>query len=155
MTKRKIRGITLVELSVVISILALIALITWGSFSSLNQSQILDKEASNVLTILQRARNLTLASKDASQYGVYFDTDKVVIFKGDEYDPVSLDNEVVSLHPETRVESLDLAGGSEYVVFARLTGVTAQSGTTTLSLVKSPSTIKNIVIFSTGLAEIK
>jgi prepilin-type N-terminal cleavage/methylation domain-containing protein len=146
------RGFTLIEILVVLSVLVLITGLTLFSFRDLNRSQALDKNAMSLVSLLEEARSLTLASKDDSEYGVYFGPEEVVLFKGEDFNS----GEAVrtfSLH--SIVEMSDVLGGSsDQVVFERLTGKASASGTVTLSLKNNPDSEKVIEIFLTGIVEV-
>ncbi len=145
-------GFTLIEILIVIGIFLIISSIVFFSFSNLNKVQALDKSAMSVASVLEEARSLTLSSKDSSQYGVFFDDDEVVLFKGEDYDP----NEIVktvSLNPLVEISEI-FGGDADEVVFERLTGKASEEGLVVVSL-KSDSEVQKIIkVYLTGLVEI-
>jgi prepilin-type N-terminal cleavage/methylation domain-containing protein len=148
-------GFSVLEIIIVIVILVLLSTLTFVSFSNLNKHEILDKEALHVLSLIHEARSLTLSSREDSQYGVNFESDKMTLFKGASYSPGDPDNKIISIHPQVRISSIVLNGGGTAMIFKRLSGTTDNHGTTTLSLVGDTSQTKDITIFSTGIAEIR
>jgi prepilin-type N-terminal cleavage/methylation domain-containing protein len=156
MSKNKtFSGFTLIEILVVIAFIALLSTITFQSFRALNDKEALDKDAHGILSLMLEARSLTLSSKNANQYGVHFESDKAVIFTGGVYDANASDNVVMDLNHGVRITDIDLQGGGNEVIFTRLTGNTSQYGTTTISLLADSSKTKSIVIFQSGLSEVR
>ncbi len=154
-SKKTRLGFTLVEILVVIGIIFLLSIITFSSFSNLNKKELLDKESLKVLSIIQDARSLTLSSKNSSQYGVYFEGDKVTFFAGDSYNPLNSDNLITDLSSQVIISSINLDGGGLELVFERLNGRTQQFGTVVMELVSDSSSSKTIRVFETGLSEIE
>ncbi|TAL49355.1 hypothetical protein EPN83_01235 [Patescibacteria group bacterium] len=148
-------GFTVAELVVIIGIMALVLTLTYASFANLGKREVLDKEALQVVSILNEARSLTLASEGASQYGVHFETAQVVLFRGFSYSSTDPQNKTVPLHDRVVISAINLTGGGSEVVFERLTGTTGESGTTTLSLKSDAGQTKSVVIFATGITEVK
>jgi len=87
-----------------------------------------------VVSVIDEARSNTLASVEATTYGVYFDTDSVISFKGATYVGEEDSNEIYELHSKVEISDVALAGGGNEIVFERLTGQVSEVGTVTLSL---------------------
>jgi len=147
-----VRGITLVEVMVVISIIALLVVIVTTSFNSFNKNRSLQKDTENIITILRQARNQTLTSKNSSTYGVYFASSTVTLFAGSLYNQNSVTNEVTYLSPDNVISNLSLGNGVNSVVFRKLTGEANQYGTVTVTS-SDTSDIKIVTIYKTGLVE--
>ena len=148
------KGFTILEILMAISIVTLAVTIVAFSFSKLNSKQALDKSADLVASILNEARSLTLSSTDDSQYGVYFETSRVVLFKGATYSQFDSANVVTDINVLTGLRNITLAGGSTSVVFQRLTGNTDQTGTVEVFLKASPEIFRAITISGTGIVEL-
>ena len=116
------KGFTLIELIIVIAIIVIVAGILVSPFSAFRRNQILKAETENVLSLINKARSQTLASKNDSNYGVYFTATSVVLFPGNTYDPNNQNNEVVDLNEAVTIETIDLLGSVDEVVFNRLIG---------------------------------
>ena len=145
----------MVEVLVVIAILAVLSVITFQTFYRMNSNKAIETDTLRVLLELQKARSLTLSSKNSSQYGVHFATTSVTIFKGTTFDAASSTNLTMTLSKAVNIATTSLAGGGADVIFKRLTGETSHYGTTTLSLTASSSVTKTIMIYETGVAEIQ
>ncbi len=147
-------GFTLLEIMIVIVIMMIVVTFIWSSFSKINKSQIIDKEIREVASMANDARQRTIFSKNDSVYGIHFESNKVVLFKGGTYSSSSADNEVKSLNSLVGISSITLSGGGSDIVFSRLTGASVKSGTVTFLLNVSPGTMKNLIISNTGIVEI-
>jgi len=141
------------ELIIAISIMTILTVIAVGSFSQSVGPKALESQTAIVLSLIEQARNTTLSAKNASVYGVHFETSKAVLFAGATYSSTSVSNIVEPMHPKVQISNIALLGGGNDIVFNRLTGETAQSGTITLSLVASSTQAKTITVFGTGLSQ--
>lgn len=143
------RGLTLIELIVVVAIVMILAAVVTTSFSQFRNNKVLDTGVENALSLLAKARGNTLASKNALQYGVHFESAQMILFQGTTYSAGDSNNEVAALD-----SALEISSGTLNVVFQRLTGKTDQGGAVTVTIrVKSDTTkTKNITINTTGIA---
>jgi len=148
------RGFTLMEIMIVIVIMTILLTIVLTSFSNLNKSQALDKTSSYVASIIEEARGNTLFSKNDSQYGVKFETSRIIMFKGSTYSSSNPDNVIYDLNNLVTISNISLSGGGSEIVFDRLTGNPSQTGTLTLSLVTSTSTKAYVSFSKTGIVEV-
>lgn len=146
------KGFTLIEILVSLAILAVISVIGLNSFSSVNTDKALDLEAEKVISLIAKARALTLSAKDGAAYGVHFEERTAVLFRGPTYSSGALANQVQAFNDIVKLSAAALAGGGVEVLFAKLTGATAQSGTITLAAVRDASKTRVITIAATGVA---
>ena len=151
-TNRHKKGITVIELLIVITVLGIIFSVALPRFSKIRESQVLKDAASDVLSSLNKAQSQTLASVNSSSYGVHFQSDKVIIFKGKVFSASDANNETISITVPASVSNVTLAGvsgNSGDVYFSRLSGTPSQTGTVTVS---TSSSSKVITISATGSA---
>ncbi|MFA5777961.1 MAG: prepilin-type N-terminal cleavage/methylation domain-containing protein [Candidatus Paceibacterota bacterium] len=144
------RGITALELLVVLAVLGIIFAIVIPQFSKIRENQVLKSATNDVLSSLNKARVQTLASMDSSSYGVHFQSDKVIIFKGIVFSVDDLNNETINIIAPATISNVTLSGisgNSGDVYFNRLSGSSNQTGTVTIS---TSSFSKIITIFTTG-----
>ncbi|HCB35206.1 MAG: hypothetical protein A2W52_02110 [Candidatus Taylorbacteria bacterium RIFCSPHIGHO2_02_49_25] len=146
------KGFTLLEVLLALSIAAVIAVISFSSLFRFNAAEALNVETERTLSLLSQARTLTLAAKDGKSFGVHFEERKAVLFSGASYDPNDASNEILSINSEVRISAFALTGGGGEALFKKLSGATDQSGTVTLALVRDPSKTRVITIAPTGLA---
>ncbi|MCX6701946.1 MAG: prepilin-type N-terminal cleavage/methylation domain-containing protein [Candidatus Zambryskibacteria bacterium] len=147
-------GFTLIETLISLAIIMSLSVIGFQSFQNVNNSEALNKDISQIISVLRQARSLTLDSKNADQYGVHFENSQVVLFEGTTYISSDINNVKTSLNNRVRISSIVLSGGGSDIIFEQLTGKTSQDGNITLSLINNPSNIKRITVYKTGLAEI-
>lgn len=144
-------GFTLVEVIITIAVIALLAAFSLETFTATNGRRALELDAARVTAMFDRARGLTLASRNSAQYGVHVGTNQVVIFQGASYDPATTSNQVELLNAQVTATT-SLSAGVADIVFSRLTG-TAATGTVTLTLIADPTQARSITIGATGLIE--
>ena len=146
------KGFTLIETLLALGIVAIIAAISVMSLSNFNKDKALSIEVEKVLSLITKARSLTLAAKDDSGYGVHFEERKSVLFKGASYSSSAATNQIQLLNDEVKISAIALTGGATDVVFQKLSGATTQNGTLTLASVRNASQTKMITIAMTGIA---
>lgn len=146
-----IRGFTLLETVVAVSIMTLIAWMLFMGFNVWGRERILDGAAAEVAGALREARSQTLASIGGTSYGVHLSSTDVTIFTGTSYVSGASTNRTIGLNPRVALSS-SLTGGVTDVTFARLTGKPSATGTVTISLVADASQSRTITIEQSGLS---
>ena len=141
-------GFTLIELLVVVAIFSLLAALVLPTFIFYQRQSLLDSATQEVSSALRLAQNKTLSSEGASPFGIYFETGKFTIFKGTTYSVGSPDNEVHVLNPGLQISEINFSGSA--VIFNRLTGATANSGSLKIAVVADPIKNKYIYVNSSG-----
>lgn len=149
------RGFTLIETLVAIAVLALLAAIMVGGLSSFQKSGELSRAADMIAGTLRDARGRTLASKNNSEYGVHFDPDKAVLFAGGAYTAGTPSNEATILPSRVEISTVAFGGGGDDVVFERLSGEAMATGTITLRVKQELAKTKEVLIYQSGVVEIK
>lgn len=145
------RGLTFLELTISVGILALLLVIIVPSFMDFRRNSILNTETQNVITLVNKARMSSMSSKEDFQYGIHFDADKVVLFQGDTYVAGAGTNEELVLNTALTLSLIEVYGGGAEVVFQKVTGATNQNATTTLLVVGSTAST-TIVVFPSGVS---
>jgi len=154
MFKRKsLMGFSLIEMMIVIGIISIVSVIAVFSFSNMNKDQALDKDSLLILSVLGDARSLAMSSKYFSDYGVHFNNDSAVLFKGDSFNQNDSSNSLYYINHLVSISNISLAGGSSNVIFKKVSGETDNSGTIIISLSDDASVNKIITIFPTGSSE--
>ena len=146
------KGFTLIDTLIALAIVAVIAVIGVASLSNVNKQDALTAEAEKIITLLTRARSLTLEAKNATVYGVHFETQNAVLFTGSTYTSGSVGNHIQRLNDAVKISSIALIGGGSDVLFQKLTGATSQSGTVRLSVTSNANASTTITIAGTGTA---
>lgn len=148
--KQKPKGVTLIELLVVVGIFIILTAISVPAFRYFQRESDLNNSTQEIINTLRLAQNKTLASEKESNYGVHFETEKFVLFKGTSYNPSAANNETHNLPKNVEIYEISLAGGGAEVVFERLTGETNQSGKVSLRLKSDFSKTRTVGIESSG-----
>ncbi|KKS04990.1 MAG: hypothetical protein UU58_C0002G0002 [Candidatus Nomurabacteria bacterium GW2011_GWA2_41_25] len=151
MINRYKQGITVIELLIVIAVLGIIFSIIIPQFSKTRELQVLKSAVSDVMSSLNKAQSRTLASVDSSSYGVHFQVDKVIIFKGIIFVADASDNETINIISPATISTIALAGGGANLFFNRLSGAPSVTGSIVVS---STNFIKTITISSTGTVSV-
>jgi len=148
------KGITALELLIVLAILGIIILIVLPQFGSMRANQVMKDATSDIISALDKARSQTLASINSSEYGVHFQSDRVIIFKGQVFSSGAADNETILITTPVNISNVTLGGVSSTsgdIYFNRLYGVPSATGTITVS---TSSLSNTITISATGTASL-
>ena len=148
-------GISLIEMIVVIAIGVVLATTVIISFSSFRNSKIVDVSADQILSVINEARVKTVSSEDYSRFGVRFEANRVVLFKGDVFTEPNYSNMETSLSPLVEISNISLNGGGAGIVFQKLTGKTSSYGSLRVRLKSDNNKYKIISVKSTGIANIQ
>lgn len=137
------------ELLIIFAVIGILALIVLPQFSKIRENQVLKTGVQDILSSIDKAHSKTLSSLNSSEYGVHFQSDKVIIFKGTVYSDISPYNETINIISPANISNISLSGGGSDVYFSRLLGVPSKTGAVTIS---STSYNKIITISATGVA---
>lgn len=143
------KGITAIELLIVIGIVVVIGVITVPSLVSFRKDQALQNTTNAVVSLLQEARTKTTASYNNTVYSVILDTTSATMFTGTTYSASEPTNKVVSYEAPIVRQSITLNGGGSTVTFDRLKGTTAQHGTLVLGITGGAS--KTVTLSPSGV----
>lgn len=141
------KGISAIEILVVVSIIVLLTVIIIPNFKDMRNSQILQNSTLDVYNALNKARANSLAGLNSQSYGVHFSTNQVIIFEGTVYDSGAGSNEVIDLDSRSSISSISLSGGGSDIYFNRIYGKPNKTGTLTISV---GSSSKNVSVGTLG-----
>mgnify|MGYP001591452477 CR=1 FL=1 len=148
------RGITIIELLVVLAVLGIIISVVLPQFSKIRENQVLKSGVQDILSSINKARSQTLASLNSSEYGVSFESSKVVIFTGTSFTDGAVGNEIIDIITPATISNVTLNLVSDIsgeIYFNRLSGSPSKTGTVTIS---TTNYSKIITISATGVASI-
>ena len=146
----KKRGFTLVEILFVLGIIVILVTLVVSGFASFKKGEALDLDKQAVVETLEQAKDQTLASYSATQYGVHFSSSSITLFSGSSYSAGAKGNIVYPLSSSDDTMTISLNGGGTNVIFNRLVGDTADNGTITLTSASTHAT-RTVTIYKTGL----
>ena len=148
------RGITIIELLIVLAVLGVIISVMLPQFSRIRENQVLKNGIADVLSSINKARSQTLSSLNSSEYGVRFESNKVIIFKGKIFSANDANNETIDITAPASITNVTLGGISGIsgdMYFNRLSGIPSATGNITLS---TGNYLKIITISETGVASV-
>jgi len=149
------KGLTIIEILIVIAILVLLAALGAGALPDFGKNVELNDAALRSTSLLDQARVQTLSSKDATQYGVHFEADKMVLFRGSSFSSTDSSNEEHLLPRGVLISQISLNGGGSDVVFKRLIGETNEYGTITFRIKLDVQKIRTVQIEKTGVVSVE
>lgn len=138
------KGITIIELLIVLAVIGIMLGVATPQFYKMRENQVLKSAVQNVLSSVDKARSQTLASLNSSQYGVHFETEKIIIFTGISFVPNAASNETINITAPATISNVALGAGSPTtgsIYFNRLSGSPSTTGTITISTTNYSKTI--------------
>ena len=120
-------GFTLVEIIVVAALIAIIASVIMYGFSNYAGFQQYNSAVSDVSFLLKQSNMRARSAEGDSSYGVKFTSNSLTQFVGDAYSAADPDNETTTY--ELITFNLELTGGTDEIIFNKLTGLPSATGT--------------------------
>lgn len=150
------RGFTLIELLIVLGVSGIFVAISAGVYTSLRQRSSLELAVREVQSVFQLAREQTLSSEGAQNFGVYVNSAgrEYFLFPGSSYVAGNPDNERFVVPANVNILTPEFQGGGSEMVFDRLTGMTSQFGTLTVQDAGDISRMLRLCVFSSGSVEV-
>ncbi len=148
------QGFTLIEILVVISVIILIVSITNISYRYFERNTELTITAQKIVSVIKLAQNKAVSSEGDSQYGVHFESNKYILFKGITYQEGADDNIENTVSSSLEINNINLTGEGSNIVFQKINGRTEQDGTINLVLISEPNNLETINIHSSGQIEL-
>ncbi|MCX6731801.1 MAG: prepilin-type N-terminal cleavage/methylation domain-containing protein [Candidatus Parcubacteria bacterium] len=145
------KGFTILEIIISLAIILILVIAIVFSFSSFRNNRELTNAAQETINLLNLARSKTLSSEGSSQYGIHFESSRIVLFRGTSFSESSPDNIVSALSSLLEISAINLNGGGNNLVFQRLTGKTDNYGIITLRIKSDIGKTKIIEIKKTGI----
>lgn len=148
-------GFTLVEVLVAIILVSAAAAVVALSFSKISENQALNSSAETAAALTRESRSRALAGANDSRHGVYLGDEEIVMFQGAFYVENNPQNISKDLHPQTAIRSIVLQGGGRAIVFEKLRGNTAESGSFEIYLKNDPQKFRSVTVSAAGLIEVR
>jgi prepilin-type N-terminal cleavage/methylation domain-containing protein len=143
------RGISLIELVVVIAIGAVLAALSVSAFVNLSNNDIVESATQAIVSQLRTAQRDAVESLGDSTYGIHITSSQAIFFVGSTYQN-GLSSNVVFSFPANVTAS---ATPSDFV-FQKISGTTT-SGTIQIYVSSNHNYEKTISIPSTGVPEVQ
>ena len=141
----------MLEIILTLGVMVIIFSLLFVSGSKYLIASRLEETRDTVLWQLKRAREQTQTSVGAAPFGVHFDTTAAVLFRGPTYSIGAGSNETYTLPGEFTIAQTNLTAGRTEVLFDRLTGATATTGTVIVGHRTDTSLRKTLRIYETGI----
>jgi type II secretory pathway pseudopilin PulG len=151
------KGFTLVEILVAVGTLAVLTGVSVSALFTLNKRSDVDIEARKLQSVLNRARNQTLASEEEQSFGVHIatSTSEYIFFRGAVFNPSDPENERFLIPANVTLGTLALRGGGSDIVFERLTGASTRFGSVSLNDRGDILNIQTVCIGAQGDIEVQ
>jgi prepilin-type N-terminal cleavage/methylation domain-containing protein len=143
------KGFSLIETLIVLAILTIILTIVTFSFTSMRSKKQIEVTIDAIDFKLEQAKSSALAGKNGKSFGVQFSTTSYTYFSGDVYNPNDISNSSTTLPSNLQI-SRSLTGGSNAIIFNRMTGLPQAVGTITVSNINNASSSASITIGNGG-----
>jgi len=154
MTNYYKKGITALELLLVVAVLGAVFSIVIPQFSKIRELQALKSGVADILSSIDKARSQTLSSLNSLEYGVHFETAQIIIFQGVNFSTDDINNEIINVISPAGISNVtfdSISDVSGKIYFNRLSGNPNRTGTVTLS---TANFSKIITISATGVASV-
>lgn len=139
----------------VLAVLGIIISVVIPQFSKIRENQVLKSGVQDILSSIDKARSQTLASLNSSEYGVHFEADKIIIFKGTDFSTRdTAKDETINIITPAIISNVTLNLVSDVdgeMYFNRLSGSPSKTGTITVS---TTNYSKIITIYATGVVSV-
>lgn len=143
------------ELLIVFAVIGLLVAVVAPQFYSMRENQVVRSGAQDIVTALNKAKAGALGGADSSEYGVRFEPEQVIVFKGILFsvsDPLNEVYPVVSPATISNVTLGGMSGSNGELYFNRISGTPSKTGTVTVS---SSSMSQIITISATGAVSLE
>ena len=149
---QKERGVTLIELSLVIALVAILVALSIPVYSKLQITSQLNESTSLLIQTLRTAQGRSVARLNNVEHGVRLELDSYTLYYGSSYAARIQDyDRVISLEGIELSWSLSGTGQSNEVNFSKGIGIPDMTGTITLT--NEAQNTKNITINEIGKVE--
>lgn len=151
------KGITLVEIVVIITIAAMVLTITTISFFRFRQSFYFDSMLNSIVESVNYAKLKSKTGKLNEEdtrisYGVVFDSDKYIVFEGDSFDPDDENNNEYEIPVGFSLDVVCTPADNGTIVFDPIIGETANTCVVNI-LNSSSDVLGRVQIDRTGISE--
>lgn len=127
-SKKRIRGFSMVELLIVLVIAGLLFYGSSTIYVNYKSHTSFEVTKLNIVQSLRNAQASAQKTKNDSSWGVKFINGSITVFSGNSYNTRIQNSDIVLEIPK----NISVSGNSE-IVFQKITGITQNTGTTTIS----------------------
>ena len=144
-------GFTLVEIIIVIALIAVLSGMSAEVYFNQRDKYSTDKDADSIVSIMEKARNMSLNRKNDSSYGIHIASSTLSVFSGTSYED---GNNVLSYDLENvdKISAISLSSNKLDFYFSKISGLPNATGTL---VVGNKSYSRTITVYGTGVVESK
>ena len=151
------KGFTLLEFLIALALMILLVGAALPLYGNLLWTTQLHETALRAVGDIRLARELSVARKDDSQYGVYLDvnpvgTDRLIFFRGGSYGGRNPSYDRVTTFSDLILLQKVLSGGGSQIVFSKNAGIPSATGTITITHTGS-NTTRAIIVNAYGMVD--
>lgn len=146
MASKKIRGFTLLEMMLSLSILGIIFAMTGPLYRVFMVRNDLDIVVSTMVQNIRRAQTLSQVADGDSEWGVHTATGSILLYKGSNY---ALRDE--AFDENTEIPDNISVSGLVHITFEKKTGIPQSTGTTTFTSVTNET--RHVTINQKGMVD--
>lgn len=143
-------GFSVIELLIAIAIAAILLSVATVSGRFFQDTVNLSNAEKMIGTNIKLAKANSISSLNDFNYGIHFESDSVIIFRGSTFIIGDLANQTVNLPSGVEIYSVNLNGGGSDLLFSRLIGTTDNFGAVGIRLIQNPSQTRQIVVNQEG-----
>lgn len=151
------KGVTLLEILIVVTLLGILVSIVFTQFSSQKETQSIKNATQSTLSLIDKARTETLASLNASSYSVHFQPDKIILYQGTSAYVSGTSNaiETVNIDSPATISNVSWTNNTPVsgdFYFNRLSGLPSVTGASVT--IKTSNFYQIVTISGTGFVEL-
>lgn len=143
------KGFSLLEIIISIAVVTIILTIVTNSFRTAQLKKEQDGIVQSILASLDEQKTNSQVGKEGSNYGVKFNTDEFILFKGISYTESSSDNESKSIDTRFQI-SETISNVDNIIYFSKLNGNSNENATITISEISDQIDPKSLIIETSG-----
>jgi len=146
---------SIIEIIITIAVGLILFTIATSAFMGMRNRQALNTTVEQISSTIQNSQAKTLASKKSQNYGVRFETNRLVVFEGSAFTEPNATNKEIKFSNLAEISIISLNDGGQNMIFERLTGETNQYGAITVRVRNDASNAKTITIEKTGSVSVE
>lgn len=149
------KGISLIEIIIVVAILGAISSIIFISSSNQIKYYNLQKTSEAVGSLLEKGHNRARISYNNVKHSVRIESTQAILFEGTSYSAGESSNETVTYDNGLTLASTTLNGGATTITFEKVTGATNQYGLLRFVINNASTSSSTVYIGETGIIQVQ
>lgn len=143
------KGFSLLEIIISIAVASILLTIVTTSFRTAQIKKVQDGIVQSILASLEEQKANSQAGKEGSSYGIKFNSNEYILFKGISYSVSSPDNKNIAVESPFQIEET-ISNANNIIYFSKLNGNSNEVATITISHITNEVTPQNLIIETSG-----